>query len=53
MKVKEFVNGDWEWEYDLTAKPDERKWESNKYYWIPLARSEVNKAPQLEQAPGY
>jgi len=53
MKVKEFVNGDWEWEYDLIAKPDERKWESNKYYWIPLARSEVNKAPQLEQAPGY
>jgi hypothetical protein len=53
MKVKEFVNGDWEWEYDLAAKPDERKWESNKYYWIPLARSEVNKAPQLEQAPGY
>ena len=53
MKVREFVNGDWEWEYDLAAKPDARKWESNKYYWIPLSRTEVNKAPQLEQAPGY
>jgi hypothetical protein len=53
MKIREFVNGDWEWEYDLSARPDDRSWASDKFYWIPLTRSEINKAPQLEQAPGY
>ncbi|NLN31477.1 MAG: RagB/SusD family nutrient uptake outer membrane protein [Bacteroidales bacterium] len=53
MKIREFVNGDWEWEYDLSAKPDDRSWASDRFYWIPLTRSEINKAPQLEQAPGY
>lgn len=53
MKIKEFVNGDMEWKIDLSAKPDDRSWTSNKYYWIPIARDEMNKAPQLQQNPGY
>jgi hypothetical protein len=53
MKIKEFVNGDMEWKIDLAAMPDDRSWASDKYYWIPIARSEMNKAPQLQQNPGY
>ena len=53
MKVKEFVNGDFEWKIDLEAKPDARSWASDIYYWLPLSRDEMNKAPQLVQNPGY
>jgi hypothetical protein len=53
IKIKEFVNGDWEWKIDLEAMPDARSWANDKYYWIPIARSEMNKAPQLQQNPGY
>lgn len=53
MKIKEFVNGDMEWKIDLNAMPDARSWASNKYYWLPLSRDEMNKAPQLQQNPGY
>jgi starch-binding outer membrane protein, SusD/RagB family len=53
MKIKTFVNGDREWKLDLTSMPDERSWANNKYYWLPLARDEMNKAPQLQQNPNY
>ena len=53
MKIKEFVNGDMEWKIDLNAMPDARSWSSNKYFWLPLSRDEMNKAPQLQQNPGY
>ncbi len=53
MKVKEYTNGNFEWKLDLTAKADARSWASDKYYWIPIARDEMNKAPQLQQNPGY
>ena len=53
MKIKHFANGDAEWKIDLTAMPDARSWASDKFYWVPLARSEMNKAPQLQQNPGY
>jgi starch-binding outer membrane protein, SusD/RagB family len=53
MKIKEFVNGNMEWFYDISAIADQRTWNSDKYYWIPLARDEINKAPQLQQNPNY
>ena len=53
MKIKQFNNGNMEWKYDLTAMPDARSWASNKFYWIPLTRDEINKAPQIVQNPGY
>jgi len=53
MKIKEFVNGDMEWKLDKSSMPDERSWANDKYYWVPLARDEMNKAPQLQQNPSY
>lgn len=53
MKIKQWVNGDWEWKIDLNAKPDARSWANDKYYWLPLSRDELNKAPQIQQNPGY
>jgi hypothetical protein len=53
MKIKEWVNGDMEWKLDLTSMPDARSWANNKYYWIPIVRDEITKAPQLQQNPNY
>ena len=55
MKIKQFDNGDWEWKIDPAARADTRSWTTanNKFYWLPLARDEMNKAPQLQQNPGY
>ncbi len=53
MKIKEFDNGDMEWFYDITAIADERTWASDKFYWAPISRDELNKAPQLVNNPGY
>lgn len=59
MKVKEFTNGDFEWFYAAdvaggnTAMADERQWGGDKFYWLPIVRDEMNKAPQLTQNPGY
>jgi hypothetical protein len=53
MKVKEYTNGDFEWFYDLEATADEREWGGDHFYWLPIVRDEMNKAPQLTQNPGY
>ena len=59
MKVKEYVNGDFEWFYaadvagNNTAMADEREWGGDHFYWLPIVRDEMNKAPQLTQNPGY
>jgi hypothetical protein len=53
MKIKQMVNGNVEWKLDLTDKEDDRTWTSDKYYWIPLSRTEMNKAPNLQPQPGY
>jgi hypothetical protein len=53
IKIKQFINGDFEWFVDRNAMPDSRTWTSDKYYWLPLSRDEMNKAPQLQQNPGY
>ncbi|HZK62290.1 MAG TPA: RagB/SusD family nutrient uptake outer membrane protein, partial [Anaerovoracaceae bacterium] len=52
MKIKEFENGDMEWLYDLDARVDDRTFDV-KNYWLPVSRDEINKAPQLQQNPGY
>lgn len=53
MKVKQMDNGNFEWKLDLTDNEDSRSWTSDKYYWIPLSRTEMNKAPNLQPQPGY
>lgn len=52
MKIKQFDNGDWEWKYDQSARPDARSFIVANY-WLPISRDERNKAPQIDQNPGY
>lgn len=53
IRVKEYVNGDMVWLLDYKDKEDERVWKDNKFYWLPITREEINRAPQLQQNPGY
>ena len=53
VKIKHMVNGNAEWKLDLTDNEDTRAWTSDKYYWLPLSRTEMNKAPNLQPQPGY
>ncbi|MDR1675961.1 MAG: RagB/SusD family nutrient uptake outer membrane protein, partial [Tannerella sp.] len=52
-KIKEFVNGDMEWLFDYGNRVDNRSWGGDHFYWLPIPRTEINKAPQLQQNPGY
>jgi hypothetical protein len=38
--------------YNTTTLADERKW-LDRQYWLPVSVAEINKAPQLQQNPGY
>lgn len=53
MKVKQFVNGDMVWLLDYKDNEDTREWKNNAFYWLPITREEINRAPQLQQNPGY
>lgn len=53
MAVKQFNNGNMEWKLDLTDLEDSRSWGGDKIYWLPLPKDEMNRAPQLQQNPGY
>jgi hypothetical protein len=53
MKIKQFDNGNFEWFLDRNAVVDTRVFNNNRFYWVPLSRDEMNKAPQLQQNPGY
>jgi starch-binding outer membrane protein, SusD/RagB family len=53
MRIKQFDNGNFEWKLDVNARPDARVFNNNRFYWVPLSRDEMNKAPQLQQNPGY
>jgi len=53
MKIKQMLNGTVEWKLDQTDLEDVRTWGSDKYYWIPISRTELNKAPNLQPQPGY
>lgn len=53
MKIKQWLTGDMEWKYDITAICDQRVWQGDKAYWIPIRTTERNRAPQLQQNPGF
>jgi hypothetical protein len=53
MKIKQFDNGNMEWKLDVADNADSRSWTNTAFYWLPLARDEINKAPQLQQNPNY
>jgi hypothetical protein len=52
MNIYHFDDGSMIWNYDQSATADERSW-IDANYWLPISRTEVNKAPQLQQNPGY
>ena len=53
MRIEHYDNGSHMWKYNKADKADARVFTDNKYYWVPLSRDEMNKAPQLQQNPGY
>ncbi len=52
MKIYHGDDGSEEWNYTTTTIADDRTFEQ-KNYWMPISRSEINKAPQLTQNPNY
>ena len=53
MRVEHYDNGYTIWKYNKADKADDRSFTDKKFYWVPIARDEMNKAPQLQQNPGY
>jgi hypothetical protein len=53
MRIEHYDNGSTMWKYNKADKADERSFTDKKVYWVPLSRDEINKAPQLQQNPGY
>ncbi|WP_158868149.1 RagB/SusD family nutrient uptake outer membrane protein [Maribellus comscasis] len=52
MKIYQNDDGSIKWYYDTSTTQDARTWNESAY-WLPLSRDEMNKAPQLQQNPGY
>ena len=52
-RVEHYDNGYTIWKWNKEDKADERSFADKKFYWVPLSRDEMNKAPQLQQNPGY
>ena len=52
MKIYHYEDGSHEWFYDTSSDADARSW-NDANYWLPISRTEINKAPQLQQNPGY
>ena len=53
MRIEHYDTGFTKWIYNKTDNADDRVFADKKYYWVPIAREEMNKAPQLVQNPGY
>ena len=53
MRIEHYDNGYTIWKYNMNDKADDRSFSDKKFYWVPIARDEMNKAPQLQQNPGY
>jgi len=53
MRIEHYDNGYTIWKYNKTDKADARSFTDKKFYWVPLSRDEMNKAPQLQQNPSY
>jgi hypothetical protein len=52
-RIEHYDNGGTMWKWNKADKADERTFTDNKFYWVPLSRDEMKKAPQLQQNPGY
>jgi len=52
IKIYHYTDGSKEWLYDTSTVVDNRSW-NDVNYWLPISRTEQNKAPQLQQNPGY
>ncbi|SHJ27980.1 Starch-binding associating with outer membrane [Tangfeifania diversioriginum] len=52
MKIYHYADGSKKWFYDTAQSVDDRQW-NDSFYWLPISRTEMNKAPQLQQNPGY
>src|SRR5690625_109240 len=52
MVISHYADGSIKWHYDTSSNVDNRAWK-DRQYWMPLSRTEINKAPQLTQNPGY
>lgn len=53
MRIEHYDNGTTIWKYNKGDRADARVFSDKKFYWIPFPRDEMNKAPQLQQNPGY
>ena len=53
MRIEHYDSGFHKWIYNKADKADDRMFTDKKFYWVPIARAEMNKAPQLVQNPGY
>lgn len=53
MRIEHYDNGTTIWKYNKADRADARVFSDKKFYWIPFPRDEMNKAPQLQQNPGY
>lgn len=53
MIISHFDDGNHVWKYDTSSNADERSFADKKFYWVPISRDEMKKAPQLQQNPGY
>lgn len=52
MVIKHYPDGRTSWTNDTKAKVDARSWQ-RAAYWNPIPKVEINKAPQLQQTPGF
>lgn len=52
MKIYHYSDGSSRWHYDTSTVVDDRSF-VERNYWLPISRSEQNRAPQLQQNPGY
>ncbi len=50
--IYHYSDGGAKWFYNTEKSVDDRAW-NDANYWLPISRTEINKAPQLQQNPGY
>lgn len=52
-RIEHYDNGYTIWKSNKADLEDQRSFTDKKFYWVPITRDEMNKAPQLQQNPGY
>lgn len=50
--ITHYHDGRSRWELDMKTNVDVRQWQ-DRGYWLPIGRTEINRAPQIKQNPGY